>query len=366
MGRQCYSPARDSGCPIYCPLRVELCYSENFPCGVPARRKVLCTGLVDLWGMAVTAAQEALQSFTPDAVKGEALGEFVTYTADGRPVGKDLHWRVTIERGEPGHLERRVCQRDLADQDWQAFGADTADDPSAWTPDPIVWPMWAPGLLDAAINSATPLDNVQDYWSKAGDRLRDSAKWMATVLGLALGTLVGTSPLVDMRKNPLHTVGIFIGLGGLALLGVTLFLLLQVMRPQSVSFSDVQRSGGRGTHALNPLRTWKDTVESQQDLYLPCGVKCLTSLRQAMIIEELTLFALANAVSVCRPEDRDMLEKAQKGRAARLKELRAAACQVAVIGEFYRLRFRSSLATYVGLLCGLLGTASVISAFMWP
>lgn len=65
------------------------------------------------------------------------------------------------------------------------------------------------------------------------------------------------------------------------------------------------------------------------------------------------------------PEDRDTLEKAQKGRAARLKELRDASCQVAVIGEFYRLRFRSSWATYAGLFCGLLGTASVISTFIW-
>jgi hypothetical protein len=46
-----------------------------------------------------------------------------------------------------------------------------------------------------------------------------------------------------------------------------------------------------------------------------------------------------------------------------VKELRDAACQIAVIGEFYRLRFRSSWATYVGLVCGLLGTAGVVAAF---
>ena len=36
-------------------------------------------------------------------------------------------------------------------------------------------------------------------------------------------------------------------------------------------------------------------MESHQDLYLPCGVKCLTSLRQSMIIEKITLMALAQA-----------------------------------------------------------------------
>ena len=40
---------------------------------------------------------------------------------------------------------------------------------------------------------------------------------------------------------------------------------------------------------------WREIVESHQDLYLPCGVKCLTSLRQSMIIEKITLMALAQA-----------------------------------------------------------------------
>jgi hypothetical protein len=314
----------------------------------------------------VTAIDETKESPVElNAVKGETLGEFETFTVDGRPGRNDLQWRVAILRGGPGHVERVVSQREDPKQDWREFGADTVEDPKAWRPDPIVWPMWAPGLSDALITSNTPLDNIGDYWSKVGDRLRDSAKWMATVLGTALGVLVGTSPLADMRKYPFHLPAIVLGLTGLILLGITLFLLLQVMRPQSVSFSDVQLSGGLNADAFNPLRKWKDTVESQQDLYLPCGVKCLTSLRQAMIIEELTLFALANAVSVCRPQDIDTLQKAQKGRASRLKELRDAACQVAVIGEFYRLRYRSSWATYIGLGCGLLGTAAVVAAFIW-
>ncbi|HZE31384.1 MAG TPA: hypothetical protein VE198_08100 [Actinoallomurus sp.] len=253
----------------------------------------------------------------------------------------------------------------MPDEPWREFGTDSTGDPGSWRPEPIIWPMWAPGLLDPKISAATPLTNIHNYWSKTGDRLRDSAKWMTTVLGLALGTLVGTSPVAEMHKSPPRTPAIIIGAVGLALLGVTLFLLLQVMRPQSVSFDEVQRSGGPRATPFRPLRKWKDTIESQQDLYLPCGVKCLTSLRQGMIIEELTLFALANAVSTCIREDREILEMTQKGRAARLKELRDAACQVAVIGEFYRLRFRSSWATYAGLLCGLLGTALVVGTFAW-
>jgi len=114
-------------------------------------------------------------------------------------------------------------------------------------------------------------------------------------------------------------------------------------------------------------RRWRETVESQQDLYLPCGVRCLTSLRQSMIIEKMTLMALALAHE--HAADREMrqeLTEAQAARAARLVDLRSAAARIATIGEDYALRGRSTWATYGGILCGLIGTAAIIAAFAWP
>ena len=108
-------------------------------------------------------------------------------------------------------------------------------------------------------------------------------------------------------------------------------------------------------------------MESQQDLYLPCGVRCLTSLRQSMIIEKMTLMALALAHE--HAADREMrqeLTEAQAARAARLVDLRSAAARIATIGEYYALRGRSTWATYGGILCGLIGTAAIIAAFAWP
>jgi hypothetical protein len=100
---------------------------------------------------------------------------------------------------------------------------------------------------------------------------------MAAVLCAALAALVGTSPVSDMRQHRPPTIAIVIGAAGLGLLGATMFLVLQLMRPRSISFTDVQVSGaGRLWTAGNRLRHWKETVESQQDLYLPCGVRCLT------------------------------------------------------------------------------------------
>jgi hypothetical protein len=140
---------------------------------------------------------------------------------------------------------------------------------------------------------------------------------MATVLGAALATVVGASPLAGLSAHHPQGIAIALGLAGLILLGLTLFLVLQVMRPQSVSFTDVQSA----THARRPwqrpLNTWREIVESQEDLYLPCGVQHLTSLRQSMIIEEVTLQALARARASARdPEASTMLRQAQTARAA--------------------------------------------------
>ncbi len=86
-----------------------------------------------------------------------------------------------------------------------------------------------------------PLADLQKYWSKAGNRLRDSAKWMATVLGAAIAAVIGTTPLASQNgHHHLQIPAALIGLAGLIFLGVTLFLVLQVMRPEAVSYEDVQ------------------------------------------------------------------------------------------------------------------------------
>jgi hypothetical protein len=87
-----------------------------------------------------------------------------------------------------------------------------------------------------------------------------------------------------------------------------------------------------------------------------------------MIVEELTLVALAYGINQARDQDDaiTVLSHAREARAARLHELRDAAAQVAMIGEYYHLRYRSALATYGGVLCGLAGTAAVVAAFAWP
>ena len=85
-----------------------------------------------------------------------------------------------------------------------------------------------------------------------------------------------------------------------------------------------------------------------------------------MIIEKITLVALARAKECASGQNLQLIEKAQVARAVRLAELRSAAAQIATIGDYYRLRTRSTRATYGGMLCFLVGSAAIIAAFLWP
>ena len=202
---------------------------------------------------------------------------------------------------------------------------------SWWDPEGLIWPTWPGRSQEELAASVLPLTAVEEYWSAAGKRLRDSAKWMATVLGAALAVIVGTSPLSEMTQRINHRAALATGSAGLLFLFVTLFLVIQVMRPQSVSFTDVQfatenRGFWKKLFYGNPLYKWKTIIEKEPDLHLPCGVKSLTALRQAMIIEEITLVALSRAtVKASDKPSRQSLCDAEAGRAARLLEMRIAA-----------------------------------------
>ena len=86
-----------------------------------------------------------------------------------------------------------------------------------------------------------------------------------------------------------------------------------------------------------------------------------------MIIEEVTLGALARARASARDQPTSqILCHAQAARSARLVELRTACASIATIGEYYKLRARSTRATYGGVMSGLIGTIAIVIAFAWP
>ncbi len=286
-------------------------------------------------------------------------GEFHQNVGDGENDGKPVAWQVEV------FLDGDVITRGVNREDrrWSQFCDAPADDECD-----LIWPTWPGKSQDEAAASPSPLADVQEYWRTVGNRLRDSAKWTAVVLGAALATVIGTSPLAGIREHRPQPIAILLGAVGLVFLGVTMLLVLQVMRPQAVSFDDVQHAKEHKRWLWRrALRKWQTIVEKQQDLYLPCGIRCLRGLRQSMIVEEMTLVALSRATRNARDQAaRGKFGQAQAARATRLRELRAAAAMVATVGEYYTLRYRSSWATYGGILCGLLATAAIVLAFAWP
>ena len=321
---------------------------------LPVVRRIFRRRLDQGWDMS-TVTENGQDTSTVEMLPFRDAG-YVLQTASGTAAETKATWKVVVR--SDGHMIVRDVSYDA--EPWDPTRA-------GWEPEGVIWPTWPVRSEDEAVLAASPLAEVQEYWSTVGNRLRDSAKWMAAVLGAALATVVGASPVAGLRADHLQGIAIGLGLGGLAFLGLTMFLVLQVMRPQSVSFTDVQ-SASQGHWPWRPaLDAWRDVVESQEDLYLPCGVPDLTSLRQSMIIEEVTLQALARARGSARdPDASSMLAQAQTARAARLLELRTAGARIATVGEYYRLRARSTRATYIGIICGLAGTAAIVAAFAWP
>lgn len=248
-------------------------------------------------------------------------------------------------------------------------GALWSADPDPDQPDQaeVIWPTWPTSLSDESAIEESPLKDLQQRWDASINRLRDSAKWMATVLGATLVSVIPAASIADLSHQRLSWAAIACGLSGLVFLGFTLLLTLQVMRPQSLSYSDIEEAAKPdGLIKLeSAVFRWQYKVQHNPDLYLPCGVNTLTALRQLMTVEEFTLKALSRA----RTNDaivQKNLSDAQQARAARLHELHAAAAKIVTMGDYYKVRALSTWATCGGILFGLLGIVAIIAAVHWP
>ena len=137
-----------------------------------------------------------------DTPGAEALpfssGTYSTRTASGKADGTQVCWKVEV------HADGHMIIRDIC-YDGKPWNRED----EGWEPEGVIWPTWPARSEEEAALAASPLADVQKHWSKVGDRLRDSAKWMAAVLGAALATVVGTSPVADH----LHLQGAAIALG---------------------------------------------------------------------------------------------------------------------------------------------------------
>jgi hypothetical protein len=303
-----------------------------------------------------------------------ARGEHTLRKSKDRPGCANGAWRIVVLVRE--HLiTRSVCYKG---KPWSPV--EQSAPPAARQPDEVIWPTWPATVEDEITTSASPLKDLQQRWDATISRLRDSAKWLATVIGAALASTIPTAPLAGLSRRHISAASVVLGIAGLLLVSCTLLLVLQVMRPQSVSYVDIQEAkppeGLRArlrslvrkhmpySHAMeSPLYRWQHTILAHPDLYLPCGVYSLVALRQLMIVEEITLVALSCASEDASDEAaRENIAGAQAARAARLYELRAAASNIVTVGMYYIVRARSTRATYLGVASGLTGIVAIITA----
>lgn len=306
-----------------------------------------------------------------------AEGEYSLPESEDRPSCVSGSWRVVV--GVRDRLvTRSVC---YYGQPWSSVRDSNSSD--GQHPDEVIWPTW-PATLAEEKATESPLEDLQRNWDTTINRLRDSAKWMAAVLGAALASLIPTAQLSGLSQRHISAAALVLGIGGLLFVSITLLLVLQVMRPRSVSYTGVQdaqlptgmqgklrdlvRKGWKDSHALeSPLYGWKHTVGAHPDLYLPCGIYSLVTLRQAMTVEEMTLVALSRASERASNDTaRENLSHAQAARIARLYELRTAAAKIVAVGMYYCAHARSTRATYGGVAFGFFGIVAIITAIAWP
>ena len=294
----------------------------------------------------------------------------------GDPSVASGNWRVVV--GVREHMVDREVY--YGETRWDPREGD--DHVGGQVADEVIWPTWPATLQEEMDAATTPLADLQARWDETTGRLRDSAKWMATVIGAALASLIPTAPLTGLSRH-ITVVPAVLGVAGLLFVSITMVLVLRVMQPQSVSYNDIQnakeRVGLRGVFRMvtskrsgsnrifdNSLFNWKRNIEDHPDLYLPCGVKSLVALRKLMVVEEVTLMALACAEEYSQNDvASEKLRKARAARAARLHELRAAAASVVALGVYYQVQTRSNWATYVGAAFALLGIIAIVSAVAW-
>lgn len=229
----------------------------------------------------------------------------------------------------------------------------------------VIWPTWPTNLDEEKATVGSPLANLEQHWDATTTRLRDSAKWMAAVLGAALAAVIPTAPLADLNQRHISVVSAVLGLCGLLSLSITMLLILRVLRPLVLPYNKIEKARGWGRLG-SPYYRWKTMVSAHPDLYLPCQVGDLPTLRESITVEEITLMVLVRATEHVNDATRKKLEHARAARAARLYEVRAAAASIVTIGVFYAVRARSTWATLGGAAFGLLGLILVIAAVTGP
>jgi hypothetical protein len=104
-----------------------------------------------------------------------AEGEYSLPKFPGSTSRTNHDWKVDVRAYE--HVIRRWVERD--GEGWVPPGENLADAHVG----EVIWPTWPTNLAEEKETSCTPLAELEQHWNATTNRLRDTAKWMAAVLG---------------------------------------------------------------------------------------------------------------------------------------------------------------------------------------
>ena len=232
-----------------------------------------------------------------------ASGEYKLPEASSRPSSTTGAWKVEV-RLHAHLVSRQVSYRN---QPW--FPGQVGPVPDGQRTGEVIWPTWPASVDEEIATSCTPLADLQRHWDESISRMRDSAKWMAAVLGAALASVVPTAPLTG--RHHVSRASAVLGVGGLAFLAITMLLILRVMRPNGVLRRDPASRGPvrLPREAVRPHPAPRGPEINTGQPALPVAAVrrpasgSVSALRrglthgspQPVTVEEMTLVALARA-----------------------------------------------------------------------
>jgi hypothetical protein len=225
----------------------------------------------------------------------------------------------------------------------------------------------------------------QKHWDGASSQAQTTAKWMATILGAALGVLIGTAPLSNLQDRVVPASALYTAGAALLSIGVTLFLVLRVLVPNVTSFGDVIDTGSRRRRGWQRRAGRKFEYLRQQacrggGVMLPIGISSLTELGWRSQVDNFTLNRIAQKIDeleqVVAAKTLDRvgrraaieqirgLKNAQEVRGRWADYLRNEITQWTSIATYTVVRRSAGWARMLGLFCGLLATALIAWAFL--